>query len=288
MRYRWWAETICGGWMFLLLTYGTVAGAEVISIEMANQLTASAEYRAGNSGLPAVLILHGFLQTRDFSTVARLSDSLHELGYSVLAPTLSLGISTRAKSLPCEAIQTHSMQSSVDELRTWVRWLTNRGHQQIMLVGHSAGSVMEVAYLSQQPDPAIQGAILISLSYFGQGKAAFENAADADRARQALAQDNNELDHFGLAFCKEYLAHPRDFLSYYHWSKQHTLDALQATQVPVSVIIGEADDRIDREWIATLQQHRARVIMVPGANHFFDAETEFDLLNEVEAILSPR
>ncbi len=261
------------------------AWAEIVTLRLEDKILATAEFRQGDPDKPALLMLHGFLQTRNFPTVARLADSLHELGFSVLTPTLSLGINSRASSLPCEAIQTHTLEAGVEEVGQWVLWLQQRGFADLVLLGHSAGSITEVAYLSQSPIAAVRHAILISLSYFGQGKAAFENPEDANRAQQDLADGKQDLDTYSLAFCRKYVAQPGDFLSYYRWSKEHTLKAMAQIPVPVTVVVGGGDDRMDKSWISELQTINAQVITVPGANHFFDQEHEFDLLAEVEEIL---
>ncbi len=89
----------------------TTSGAERrVELEVAPGLTAAAAYWQGEADMPPVLIAHGFLQTREFPTVSRLAESLADFGYSVLKPSLSLGIDRRTKSLACEAIHTHSMQ----------------------------------------------------------------------------------------------------------------------------------------------------------------------------------
>lgn len=269
----------------ILLCLSAPAKAAIVSVTTADNIVANAEYRPGDADKPVVLIVHGFLQTRNFPTVARLANSLNELNYPVLAPTLSLGIESRKSSLACEAIQTHSMPQAVAEIALWVNWLMEKGHSSIVLVGHSAGSTTAVAYLNANPSPAVKKAALISLGYFGEGKASFERESDARRARQWIAQGKTELDTYALAFCKTYVARPEDFLSYYSWSKGRSLRALEKATTPVYAIIGGADERMDREWVHRLGDSHVTLITVPGANHFFDDVHEFDLLDQMERIL---
>jgi cellobiose-specific phosphotransferase system component IIA len=42
--------------------------------------------------------------------------------------------------------------------------------------------------------------------------------------------------------------------------------------------MGDADKMLGQNWIQTLQHIQAPMILVHGANHFMDAEHEFDLL----------
>ncbi len=100
--------------------------------------------------------------------------------YTVLAPTLTLGLMRRAQSLPCEAIHTHGMDLDVDE----------------------------------------------------------------------------------LDFCKRFVTTAENFLSYSRWSRQHTLEALPRLRVPVTVIVGSADQRMDAPWIQALEASGLGLILI--------------------------
>src|SRR5512134_1452298 len=93
----------------LISVFPSVAGAVVVQQDMRPGIPANAEYLIGERSKPAVLLLHGFLQTREFATVATLARDLQDEGYTVLAPTLSLSIPNRERSLACEAVHRHSM-----------------------------------------------------------------------------------------------------------------------------------------------------------------------------------
>lgn len=270
----------------LLMLFGmSVSWAETIELPVRDQVMARADYQAGEKGRPAVLILHGFLQTREFSTVRRLGEAVHEWGYSVLSPTLSLGIDARLQSLPCEAIHTHDMEQSVQELRLWVEWLVSQGHEHVILVGHSAGSATQVAYLDGTPHPAVRQAILLSLVAFGPGPLSFETEAHAEAARAALAEGGVTVGEYAMAFCRQYPATPASFLSYYDWSRARIGAALRRTQIPVQVVIGSADQRMTPEWVRIMQESPAEVVVIEGANHFFHDVAEFDLLDVVGGLL---
>ena len=125
---------------FFLFLVSTV-NAEIISLELNDgKNIAKAEYVKGNSSSPLIILIHGFLQTREFSTITRLAESLVDDEYSVLSPTLSLGISDRVQSLSCEAIHVHSIDDEVDEINQWVAWAESQGYENIILIGHSAGA----------------------------------------------------------------------------------------------------------------------------------------------------
>ena len=260
--------------------------AETVSLETSKNVIATAEYKPGEPGKPVLIFIHGFLQTRSFSTVDRLFNALHDSGFPVLAPTLSLGISNRAQALPCESIHTHSLHNDSAEIAQWVNWASQHGHEDIVLIGHSAGSVNITAYLASGTHPVVKKTILISLTHYGPGRpAALETEEHARLARNMIEQGDSSLASFALAFCKEYISTAENFLSYYDWSDQDILNTINAETSENYIIIGSTDNRIDKDWISSLEKARARVIVIDGASHFFDQSHEFDLLEKVEDIL---
>jgi len=264
----------------------SVAQAEQVSLTLPEDIVATAEYERGEPGRPLVIFIHGFLQTHEFSTVNRLHTAINQSGYPVLSPTLSLGISNRAQSIPCESIHLHSLDNDSYEIETWVKWAENKGYQDIILVGHSAGSVNITSYLARNHNRTVSKAILVSLTYYGPGRpAAFETEAHADKAREMLKQGDNSLQEFALAYCKKYVSTADKFLSYYNWSDDRIIEAIDRSRSKDYVIIGSADDRITQGWLNKLEKSTAEVIVIDEASHFFDKSQEFDLQDAVEDIL---
>jgi pimeloyl-ACP methyl ester carboxylesterase len=273
------------GLMVCLMLVSPVWG-QMISLDSGPGMAIEAEYRPGDSSKPLILFIHGFLQTRDFSTVRRLADALADSGYSTLSPNLSLGISKRKRSVSCESIQLHSLNASAREIGLWVDWARQQGHRNIVVLGHSAGSVMVSAYLALQPNTPVDKTILISLDYFGPGRpAAFESEVHAIAAQKMLDKGDDGLATFALSFCKQYVTTPSRFLSYFNWNEQQVLSAIKNSTVSNHVIFGGQDKRIRKSWIEDLASKHALVHIIDGANHFFDQTHEFDLLDVVEQIL---
>jgi pimeloyl-ACP methyl ester carboxylesterase len=263
------------------------AQGDQISLPMTDGNIATADYRPGSSDSPLLLFVHGFLQTRNFSTVKRLADSLHDSEFSVLSPTLTLGISNRVKSLPCESIHTHSMQDDTQEIATWINWAVDKGHDNIILIGHSAGSVNITGYLAGAPNPAVSKSILISLYYYGPNRrAANETVENYQQALKLKQTDPTAIGDFALSFCEKYISTADDFLSYYNWGKDKVINAIDRSSPQTYVIIGSADNRLSMDWVDKMKKTRAQVIVIDGANHFFDQAYEFDLLDEVESIIT--
>lgn len=262
----------------LLLSIFPAAAHAVIALqEMRPGIPASAEYLIGERSKPAVLLLHGFLQTREFSTVATLARGLQDAGYTVLMPTLSLNIPNRARSLACEAVHHHSLDQDVDEIGRWVGWLKSRGHASIVLLGHSFGSMQLLDYLGRQPDFAVKGYIGTSL---------IEAQIGTDSRPPLIAQLENRvrsrqraLVTHTLSFCKKYTSTPDGLLSYVRWDQARVLGALKRAPVKVKLIMGDADEMVGRSWIKALQHVQAPMVVVRGASHFMDGEHEFDLLD---------
>lgn len=263
-----------------LLGLAGAARAETVEIPLPGGIHASAEYLPGDPEKPAVLVLHGFMQTHQYLTVFGLVHESHDSGFSVLAPTLSLGIDRRRQSMDCEAVHTHDLSHDVREIGLWVDWLKTRGHDSILLVGHSSGSLKLLAYAEQAPDPAVRGVVATSLIDLGN-----HPPEQVTAARALQARDPEQLVHFPLGFCRHYTTTPAAFLSYAGWGKARILAALKRLTVPFTVVMGSADRRMDADWPELLQAQGVRVEMIEGANHFFSGEKEFDLYERVIPLL---
>lgn len=261
----------------LLSLLPTLARAAIVEQTMRPGIRASAEYLAGQRDKPAVLLLHGFLQTRDFPTITALARGLQDAGYTVLSPTLSLGIPGRTQSLACEAVHHHSLDDDVAEISRWVDWLKSRGHRAIVLLGHSFGSLQLLAYLSARPDPAVKSLIAASLIEAQVGRAA--RTALIAQLQNRVQTDPRALVSHALSFCKLYRAPPAALLSYVRWDQARLLAALKQSPVGATLIMGDADSTVGRDWLKALRHIGMPMLIVPGANHFMDGEHEFDLLD---------
>jgi len=145
-------------------------------------LKAVAEYSKGDVKKPAVLILHGFLTNNQFHTITAISDTLQLEGYTTLAPNLTLGINLRRNPLSCSSIHTHTLGQDLQEIDQWVQWLTQQGHDRIILLGHSSGSQQLVEYLVSYPHPNIKQVILNSTFYLN-GQEIGTRARDIEQAQ---------------------------------------------------------------------------------------------------------
>lgn len=265
----------------LFVSVSAHAGSARMTLAVAPDLDADADYWPGEVGRPAVLILHGFLQTRDFPTVRRLAEALADTGYSVLLPTLTLGLDHRHQSLPCEALHTHSMDRDVAELRAWVGWLAARSGRRPVVIGHSTGAIQVSALLDGDAAFDVERAVLISLTFFGAELGPDRVAALTARARADMTIDADAFHDYALSYCTRYVTSPTRLLSYLRWDRDELRRALGHSRVPVTVIYGSRDRDVDRGWLEQLRNDGVTLLPVTGANHFFDLANEFDLLDAV-------
>ena len=266
----------------LLLTIHP-ALAETVEAKLPTGIVATADFRAGQSSRPAVLLLHGFLQTRHAPPMSSLANTLADQGYTVLTPTLTLGINRRTKSLGCEAVHTHTLEGDIAEISFWVNWLAHKGYGSIALIGHSFGSTQILYYLAQKPNPAVKKSILTSLvPLLSKPQEVQKTLARMKQARTS----EHALERFTVSYCSNnYVAPAAAYLSYVANDSSKTLDQFGKTKVPVEVILGAADTAMESIWPEKIRTRGIPVTVIDKAGHFFDGAQEFDLADKVETIL---
>lgn len=272
-------------WLSLALGgSGTVA--EEIVVPLSNGNRALADFRPGEEGKPAVLLLHGFLQTYRFSTIQLIAEALADNGYTVLAPTLTLNIDQRHNGLDCEAVQNHSVADGNREIADWLAWLTARGYSRIAAIGHSSGSMQLLSYLGAQPQPAVDYFIATAIGPIADWR-------DPETARQQLGSARRRqhdapgaIHRYTLAFCRDnYTAPSSAYLSYMEWSAPWLLQQLHQSPVALHLILGGNDGWLPPEWGATLRATTLPLTVIEGASHNFTGPQEFDLQDAIIALL---
>lgn len=265
--------------LFLGLTQ--VAAAAMVRQTLPNGVVAVANFLPGAADKPSVLMLHGFLQTHEFPTLHRLADGLSGEGYTVLAPNLSLGVTLRNQSLACEAIHTHTMEQDGEEIDAWVRWLRKRAKGPIVVLGHSIGSVVLLAYLADRPGAEVSKLIGVSIIEGRMRHGSAEREAILADLKARIARGDRQPVVSQFSFCQKMMATPESLLSYLSWSPDRILRAVRGLRQPATFIMGSRDERLGADWLDRLRRTSARLIVIEGANHFMDGEHEFDLLDTV-------
>ena len=269
--------------MLALCMVSAAALADKVEIKISPGLVGAADYRSGKPGLPVVVLLHGFLQTRNAPPMSRLADALSDAGYPVLAPTLSLGISHRNKSLSCEAVHKHTLQDDQKEVGLWLSWLESQGHHKIVMIGHSSGGKDILAYLSATPNAMVKRIILVGITPIEVDAGQFR---EAHAEKPVMPGQLPPLRRFTMAYCKNnYVATVPAYLSYADWTGDSIVSALGRIKTPVDIVLGTKDQVISPAWQAQLTKSRVPMTLIKHAGHFFDGEHEFELNDRVIEIL---
>jgi len=246
--------------------------------KLSSGIEAVARYTPGEKQKPVILILHGFLTTNNFNTVLSLDRMLRENGFSVLAPTITLGIHRRDSGFACKAIHTNTIEDDVREIADWVDWLVKKGHKNIILLGHSQGSMKLLAYLSQDKAPKeVKLLIASSLSYIDAFIGSKEKQKYIAQAQKAVQNKITQPGTYSLAYCKnDYVAPAEVYLSWAHWDEERVISAINQSQIPVYVVMGGRDRYFNSYWINKIKKSKANITTIKQASHFFDGNEEFD------------
>ena len=263
------------------------AFADPIEQPLPSGISAVAEFLPGNPTLPAVVVIHDFLTTSNFNTVRSLVDELSESGYTVLSPTLTLGIQKRKGGLACDAIHTHTMDDGIREIRFWVDWLVSQGHERVVLIGHSSGGTQIIAYAEGGLNPAVIQLIPLGIAYADPFTGLKRVERQRERARHQLHQGDSALARYSLYYCEEnFVAPPHVYLSYTDWSRERVLEAVKNIPVPIAAVMSGADNNYGSDWATELRATGIDVTVVDGASHFFDATYEIELHEAIHGHLS--
>lgn len=261
--------------------------ADILRLKSPDGKYLTVEHHPGDRRRPAILVLHGFLQTREFLTTQGIINGLSTLGYTVIAPNLSLGISDRLQSMQCQAPHKHRFDGDLREVDFWVEWLRRQGHPGVILVGHSWGSQHSLGYAEAYPRAPVSAVVAISLVREGQPATAY--AKQVSQAEVRAARRDTSLQPYVLSFCKTYMATPESYLSYARWDDARVVESLtqlQERKLPVYAVVGSQDSRIDDKWVQILHRHTTQTIVINGANHFFSSVHEFELNDRLEALIA--
>jgi len=263
----------CGGILAMLISAPVVA--DKVTIE-------SGSYTLNGDIVPVgvgrvVMIVHGTLGHKDMELIEALQSVFMESGQASLAINLSLNIDDREGFYPCDALHTHKFNDAVDEIETWIRWLTEQGARQIVLLGHSRGANQVVKHVLQGVRSA-QMAVLLA-------PPVTDAVASAD-VLQAIDSGSidDTLEGIDFLHCKNANVLASTYLSYYGpAADSDTIPLLQKVTVPTLVLSGSQD-----EVVPTLASRMSEVenplvthIEISGAGHFFRDLYTYDVVDSV-------
>jgi esterase/lipase len=271
----------------LLLGSPFMAIADTVSVTLPSGLGAYANYREGRATQAAVIMLHGFQQTHHSEPMQSLGSSLASKGYTVLSPTLSLGVNSRSQSMACEAPHVQTIEDEVDEISYWMDWLRAKGHKKIIPIGFSStGNLGVLLYTLKNSHLPLNKIILVGLN------PQYQDAKDVQQVRSVL-RDNSvskarNLHMLTLGYCLNNLASTaHSYLSYVKYKDTKILELLSQTSARSELILGTADTILPANWLDQLKSVKppVNITWLANANHFFEGTSEFDLADAVENIL---
>jgi len=272
---------------FILLCSFSSSHAKIVSHASKDGRPLIADFKEGDVNRPAILVLHGFLQTFSFKTTASITDAISSLGYAVLAPNLSLGVSSRIQSVQCKAAHQHTFKNDLLEINSWIKWLKAKGHKSFVLVGHSWGNLHSIGYSAQYSNSSIKAVIAISLVRTQVSQQIINQQILA--AQKLMKQKSEQLVQYKLSYCTNFTATPQSYLSYAKWNNKHiirTMKHLKKKKLPIYIINGSKDNRINSNWTRTLKANTKQVSVIEGANHFFASVYELELADSLEEVIA--
>jgi alpha/beta superfamily hydrolase len=270
-----------------IVTYGGILAMFIATPVLADKVTIESEsYTLNGDIVPAgasqlngrvVLIVHGTLGHKDMELIEALQSVFMESGQASLAINLSLNIDDREGFYPCDALHTHKFNDAVDEIETWIRWLTEQGARQIVLLGHSRGANQVVKHVLQGVRSA-QMAVLLA-------PPVTDAVASADILKTIDSGSTDDtLEGIDFLHCKNANVLASTYVSYYGpTADSDTIPLLQKVTVPTLVLSGSQD-----EVVPTLAARMSEVenplvthIEVSGADHFFRDLYTYDVVDSV-------
>jgi esterase/lipase len=270
-----------------LLGAPCTAVAETVNVTLPSGLGAYASYHKGLPSHPAVILLHGFQQTHHSEPMNSLGSNLASKGYTVLSPTMSLGVNNRSQSMACEAAHVQTIEEEVGEISYWMDWLRAKGYKTITPIGFSStGNLGLLLYNAKTTHTPFKKIILVSMN------PQFQDVKDAQQMRSARgeggANKSSRLHMVTLGYCLNNLAATASsYLSYVKYNDARIFELLSQTSVPSELLMGTADTILPANWLVHLKSIKppAQVTWLANANHFFEGTTEFDLAETVESLL---
>jgi pimeloyl-ACP methyl ester carboxylesterase len=237
--------------------------------------------------LDAAVIMHGLAGNFYGSSLnLRLGDALHALGIAIVCGNnrghdhiSSSPVSGRATSIGAAL---EIVDDCRHDLGAWVQFLVRRGHQRILLVGHSLGAIKSLYFAARQPPGRLAGIVALSATRLSHsrflessGAATFQKWIREAEQRIALGR-GDELMRVDFPFPTWMTASSyRD--KYGPEDRYDWLPLLPKAGCPVLLLFGERELASNpafhglRDSVAGATRHLPDVEteIVPGADHFY-------------------
>lgn len=249
-----------------------------------------------------VLLLHGTLAHHRMEVISALQELLHERGINSLAITLGLGMNERRGLFDCSIEQDHRNEDAVEEIKSWVKWLKEKGAASITLAGHGRGGNQIAIYTAKEPDKAVRRLVLIAPL---ADTASSIESEFSQRFRQPLQpilaeaeklvaeeQFNTLMTDVPFLACDKAKVTAGAFVNYYGPNQNlYTPSLIPHIKLPAMVAVGDLDP-LANELFPAIQgipdAKSIRLVTITGADHFFRDQAAEDLADKIKAFLAEK
>lgn len=271
---------------------------QLIQVSTKDGLKLNGLFNPGEKTKSACILIHGF--TADFyshqfyhSITQKLQEQSNAI---VLAQTRGTGLHTEFLKTDGEEIFVGSFYEKLEDaqldISAYVEFLLKEGYQDIVLMGHSLGTIKVIRYLFEgEHKDTIKKIVLLApfdKNVFMEIKAPGKWLEFLEKAKEKISSGEGE----NIVPLPEYEDFPMTYNTFYSWYEQSDLNkiwdfykkeyispVLQKITIPVKVILGENDvfvnyPQFDETAESVLNSIKKQIsdcetTLIKGANHTY-------------------
>lgn len=269
-----------------------------IQVVTSDEIKLNGLYKAGEKTKSAVIMIHGF--TSDFYShkfYHSIAQKLEEQGNAViLAQTRGTGIVTEFLKTDGSGEYIGSYYEKIEEahldISAFIKFLLDEGYSEIILAGHSLGTIKSVRYLFEGDYKAkIKKLVLLApfdKNAFMEVKAPNKWHEFVGIAKQKIEDGKGkefvpvpEYEDFAMSYQTFYSWYVQDDLScmWDFYRKDYDFPVMKKINVPTKVIIGSKDEFISYPGFGTTSQSCMEVmkknikncetVVIEGSEHSY-------------------
>ena len=232
------------------------------------------------------LLLHGTRGHQNLELISSLIESLLDIGIDSLSINLSYGVEDRNNDfLPCDIHHQHTVKDSLDEIKLWYKFISNKGYTKLYLVGHSRGALDILNFYLNERDDLMNPDIIFLLAPIIDSD--YDHKINYQANHNIDIESINIKDNLSINFlgCEKASVSGETFKSYYYNPETKSLiEALKSSSVQTRVITG-SEDKITPNTHQVVQdlvseKNNIRLFQIDGSDHFF-RDFYFDDLMEI-------
>tara|TARA_B000000475_G_scaffold154333_1_gene124311 strand:- start:725 stop:1567 length:843 start_codon:yes stop_codon:yes gene_type:complete len=232
------------------------------------------------------LLLHGTRGHQNLELISSLRESLLDIGIDSLSINLSYGVEDRNNDfLPCDIHHQHTVKDSLDEIKLWYKFISNKGYTKLYLIGHSRGALDILNFYLNERDDLMNPDIIFLLAPIIDSD--YDHKINYQANHNIDIESINIKDNLSINFlgCEKASVSGETFKSYYYNPETKSLiEALKSSSVQTRVITG-SEDKITPNTHQVVQdlvseKNNIRLFQIDGSDHFF-RDFYFDDLMEI-------